>query len=258
VARPFILVQLSDLHVGAAWGGGDPLARVGDAVAAVRALPEGPDAVVVSGDLTENAAPAEYEAVREALAPLGVPLLVLPGNHDGRGPLREAFGVDGEGEERIDYAVDLGPLRLVALDSTVPGEVPGALDPPTLAWLDAELAAAPGRPTLLAMHHPPLSTGIPTWDAINLSAAEREALGEVIARHPQLKAVVGGHLHSAIGAVLGGRPVLSIPSTYGQAAADYADGVEPHFAPYPPYPPGFAIHAVGDGEVVSRVVSYAP
>jgi 3',5'-cyclic AMP phosphodiesterase CpdA len=213
---------------------------------------------VVSGDLTENAAPAEYEAVHEALAPLEVPLSVLPGNHDGRGPLRAAFGLDGEGEERIDYSVDLGPLRLIALDSTVPGEVRGALDAETLTWLDAELAAAPVQPTLLAMHHPPLSTGLPGWDAINLTLAEREALGAVVARHPQLKAIVGGHLHSVIGAVLGGRPVLSIPSTYGQAAADFADGAEPYFAPYPPYPPGFAIHAVLDGEIASRVVSYAP
>jgi 3',5'-cyclic-AMP phosphodiesterase len=258
VARPFLLVQLSDLHVGATWGSDDPLTRVGDAVAAVRALPERPDAVLVSGDLAENAAPAEYEAAREALAALELPLFVLPGNHDGQGALRAAFGLDGEGEERIDYSVDLGPLRLVALDSTVPGEVSGALDAETLAWLDTELATAPAQPTLLAMHHPPLSTGIPTWDAINLTVAEREALGQVVARHPQLRTIVGGHLHSAIGAVLGGRPVISIPSTYGQAAVDYSDGVEPYFAPYPPYPPGFAIHAVRDGEIVSRVVSYAP
>ena len=258
MARPFILVQLSDLHVGAEWGGSDPLSRVGDAVAAVRALPEGPDAVVVSGDLTENAAPAEYEAVREALAPLEAPLFVLPGNHDGRGPLRAAFGLDGEGEERIDYAADLGPLRLLALDSTVPGRVPGSVDAATLAWLDAELAAAPAQPTLLAMHHPPLSIGIPSWDAINLAANDRVALGEVVARHPQLKAVVGGHVHTAIAGVLGGRPVLSIPSTHVQAAPDYADGAEPYFAPYPPYPPGFAIHSLRDGEIASRVVSYAP
>jgi 3',5'-cyclic AMP phosphodiesterase CpdA len=258
VARPFLLVQLSDLHIGATWGASDPLIRAEEAAAAVGALPQAPDAVLVSGDLTENADPAEYAAAREALAPLGAPLFVLPGNHDGRGPLREAFGLDGEGEERIDYAADLGPLRLVALDSTVPGEVPGALDAEALAWLDDALAAAPAQPTLLAMHHPPLAIGNPAWEAINLTAAAREALAEVVARHPQVKAIVGGHLHASIGAVLGGRPVLSIPSTYGQAAPDYDDAVGPRFAPYPPYPPGFAIHAVRDGEIASRVVAYAP
>jgi 3',5'-cyclic-AMP phosphodiesterase len=257
-AAPFLLVQLSDLHLGAEWSNGDPLARLADAVAAVRALPQRPDAVLVSGDLTEFADPAGYEAARGALASLERPLYVLPGNHDGRGPLRAAFALPGEGEERIDYSVDLGPLRLIALDSTVPGEVPGAFDAAALAWLDTELAKEPEQPALLAMHHPPLSTGNPTWDEINLTVAQRRALAEVVARHPQLRAIVGGHLHASIAASLAGRPVLAVPSTYGQGAPDYSVGRDPYFAPYPPYPPGFAIHVVSDGQLASRVVSYAP
>src|SRR5262245_51848311 len=143
MARPFVLLQLTDPHVGATWGEGEPLARLREAVAAVRALPDPPDAVLLSGDLTDNAEPAEFEAVREALAPLRAPLFPLPGNHDARAPLREAFGLAGAGEERVDYAAELGPLRLVVLDSTVPGQVEGSLDAAALAWLDAELAAAP-------------------------------------------------------------------------------------------------------------------
>lgn len=257
MGRLFLLIQISDPHIGADWGG-EPVARLRDAVAAIRALPDQPDAVLISGDLTQNSAAAEYEVVREELAPLEAPLFVLPGNHDARGHLRQAFGVAGEGEERVDYSADLGALRLVVLDSTIPGEVAGALDAATLAWLDAELGAEPEQPTLLAMHHPPLTTGIPAWDAINLSVADRRALGEVIAGHPQLRAIVGGHLHAAIAASLGDRPVLAVPSTYGQAAPDFAPDATPYFAPYPPYPPGFAIHALRDGEPASRVVSYAP
>src|SRR5262249_12614731 len=70
---PFLLVQLSDLHLGADWSNGDPLSRLADAVAAVGALPQQPAAVLVSGDLTEDADPAGYEAAREALAALAVP-----------------------------------------------------------------------------------------------------------------------------------------------------------------------------------------
>ncbi|HEY1854422.1 MAG TPA: metallophosphoesterase, partial [Solirubrobacterales bacterium] len=200
--QPFLLIQLSDPHIGAEWGNAEPRARLRAAVEAVAALPDRPDAVVVSGDLTDHGEPAEYEVVREALAALGAPLFVLPGNHDARGRLRRAFDLPGEGEERIDYSADLGPLRLIALDSTIPGEVPGRLDAAALAWLDAELALVPEQPTLLAMHHPPLATGIPSWDEINLGAGERRALGEVVARHPQLRAIVGGHLHAAISASL--------------------------------------------------------
>src|ERR671928_114140 len=91
--RPFLLVQLSDPHVGADWGGGDPVAMLAAAVECVRALEPNPDAVLVSGDLADHAADAEYEQVRELLAPLEAPLYVLPGNHDDRLALPRHFGV---------------------------------------------------------------------------------------------------------------------------------------------------------------------
>jgi 3',5'-cyclic-AMP phosphodiesterase len=250
VARPFVLLQLSDPHVGAEWHGFDPVARLHEAVAAVRELPDRPDAVLLSGDLTDNALPDEYEAVREALAPLRAPVFAQPGNHDERAPLRQAFGLAGTGAERIDYSAELGPLRLVALDSTVPGRVEGRLDAAALAWLDAELAAAPRLPTVVAMHHPPLATGIPAWDGINLTAAERAALGEVVARHPQLLAIVGGHLHTGAGSALAGVPVLAVPSTYLPIAPRFGAGEVPSSGPGPG---GYALHVFRDGELASHL-----
>lgn len=250
MARPFVLLQLSDPHIGADWHGIDPLARLQAAVAAVRELPDPPDAVLLSGDLTDNAAPAEYEAVREAVAPLRAPLFPLPGNHDERAPLRRAFGLAGTGGERIDYSAELGPLRLVVLDSTVPGQVEGRLDAAALAWLDAELGAAPQLPTVLATHHPPLATGIPAWDEINLTAAERLALGEVVARHPQLLAIVAGHLHAGAASALGGRPVLAVPSAYLPTAPRFGSEEVPHSGPGPG---GYALHVFRDGELASHV-----
>jgi len=99
-----------------------------------------PDAVLVSGDLADNATDAEYERVRELLAPLRAALYVLPGNHDDRRALRRHFGVPGADGDPVQYAVDLGSLRLVVLDTTRPGEDPGALDAERLGWLDAELS----------------------------------------------------------------------------------------------------------------------
>src|SRR4051812_25654406 len=143
MSSPFLLVQLSDFHIGAEWADGDPVASVAAAVEAVRAIAPRPDAVLVSGDLADGGADAEYERVRELLAPLGTPAHVLPGNHDDRAALRRHFGLPGGEADAVCYAVDLGPLRLVVLDSTIPGEDAGALDGGRLEWLKRELGAAP-------------------------------------------------------------------------------------------------------------------
>jgi 3',5'-cyclic-AMP phosphodiesterase len=249
MSRPFVLAQLSDLHIGAEWGGGDPVARLVAAVESIRSMRPEPDALLVSGDLADGAEDAEYERVRELLAPLRAPVYVLPGNHDERGALRRHFGVPGDDGAPVQYSVELGPLRLVVVDTTRPGEDPGALDAERLDWLDAELSAAPKVPTLLAMHHPPLLTGVPAWDAIGLAAADRRALGEVIERHPQVRRLVAGHVHRTMTGELVGRSVLTVPSTYVQARLELGS----HELAFSDDPAGFAIHAVDDGELISHV-----
>jgi 3',5'-cyclic-AMP phosphodiesterase len=247
--RPFLLVQLSDPHVGADWGGGDSVALLASAIASVRALEPNPDAVLISGDLADHAADVEYEQVRELVASLEAPLYVLPGNHDDRGALRRHFEVPGEDGQPVQYAADLGPLRLVVLDSTRPGEDPGELDAERLAWLDETLAAAPGTPTLLALHHAPLAFGIRAYDELNLPAADRRALGKVVEAHPQVRRIVAGHTHRTISAELGGRSVLAVPSTYVQARLDFG-AEQVHLSSDPP---GFVVHALLDGDLVSHV-----
>lgn len=248
-----LLVQLSDTHVGADWGVGDPIAGLRSSVDAVLDLPQAPDAVLVSGDLVENRTDEEYERFLELVAPLDAPLHVLPGNHDDRSVLRRHFGLAGSGDDPVQYAVDLGPLRLIALDSTRPGEDAGALDPRRLDWLDTELRAHPDTPTLIAMHHPPLWTGIPALDRMGLPDADRRALAEVLASHGQVARLVAGHLHRTMVGQVGGRPVLVVPSTFAQMRLDFdmeslalVDGA------------AFAVHALRDGELVSHVqpVSY--
>ena len=249
MTRPFLLVQLSDPHIGATWADGDPVAGLRAAVESVRRLPDAPDAVLMSGDLADNAADSEYELVRELLAQLGAPFYVLPGNHDDRDTLRRNFDLPGAVGTPVQYAVELGPLRLVALDSTRPGEVPGELDADRLSWLDADLARAPDRPTLIALHHPPVSTGIPAWDDLGLPAADRRALGDVLQRHPQVRRVVAGHLHRALTSELAGRAVLAVPSTYVQMRLSFnSEEIETAAEPA-----GFAVHSLLDGELASHV-----
>jgi 3',5'-cyclic-AMP phosphodiesterase len=187
--------------------------------------------------------------VRELLAPLDAPLFVLPGNHDDPAALRRHFAVPGDDAGPVQYASDLGDLRLVVADTTRPGENPGFLDEPRLAWLDAELAARPETPTMLALHHPPLFTGIAPLDEIGLPAADRRALGAVVERHPQVRRIVAGHMHCAIAGELAGRVVLAAPSTYMQARLDLRSGE----LQLVPAPIGFALHVLRDGELISHV-----
>jgi 3',5'-cyclic-AMP phosphodiesterase len=248
MSRPFLLVQLSDPHIGADWAEGDPAARLAAAVESVRALGH-LDAVLVSGDLADHASDAEYELVQELLAPLGAPLYVLAGNHDDRRALHRHFGVPGADGEPAQYSADLGPVRLVVLDSTRPGEDPGSLDGGRLDWLDAELAAAPDVPTIVAMHHPPILTGSPVWDDLGLPPADRSAFRAVLERHRQVRRVVAGHVHRTMTGDLAGTPVLTVPSTYVQARLNF----ESQELELTPDPAGFGVHIVVDGELTSHV-----
>jgi 3',5'-cyclic AMP phosphodiesterase CpdA len=251
-APPFLLLQISDTHLGADWHGVEPDECLLRAVEAVLELPQRPDALVISGDLTQNGTPEEYARVRELVAPLDLEPHVLPGNHDLRRPLREAFGLPGEGDEQTSHAVDLGLLRLVCLDSIIPGGEAGALDEGRIEWLDRVLGEEREKPTVIAMHHPPLTTALPTFDAIGLAPEWRAELAEVLARHPQVARVIAGHVHRVIVTELAGRAVLSVPSTYLQSVLK--------FFPAPiemrPDPPGFAIHALRDGALTSHVQTF--
>ncbi len=246
---PFLLLQISDTHLGASWDGSDPEDGLRAAVVAILALPQRPDALLVSGDLTDDGTPEGYARVKELLAPIGLEPHVIPGNHDRRGPLREAFGLPGTGDEHASHVADLGPLRLVCLDSTIPGAEGGALGEGRIEWLDAALAEDRETPTVIALHHPPLATEIPTFERIGLAPESRAVLAEVVGRHPQVVRLVAGHVHRVIVSELAGRAVLTVPSTYLQAALDF----EAPKLVMGADPPGFAVHALCDGELASHV-----
>ncbi len=246
--EPFVLVQLSDPHIGATWGGGGAAELLGETVEWVRTHGPKADAVLVSGDLSDHAADDEYEVVRELLEPLAVPICVLPGNHDDAVAMRRHFEVPDAADDPFRVAFELGPLRLVVVDSNRPGEEAGELDGETLSWLEATLAAEPDRPTLLALHHPPLLTGIAAWDEMLLAPSDRLALGAIVAASPQLRVIAAGHLHRPLVGTLGGCPVLAAPSTYVQAELDAGLKVS-----LTNERPGYVLHMLVDGELVSSI-----
>jgi Icc protein len=232
-----MLAQLSDPHI--RLGDDAPDRALAAAVAAVAALDPAPDAVLVSGDLADTADPREYARVRELLAPLPMPYHVLPGNHDSVPELEKVFGP-------AEYAVDAGDLRLVAIDSTIPGG-PGDGRIP-VERLEAQLTN--GKPTIVAMHHAPLVTGVPPMDQLGVPREDREALAELLRRHPEVKRIVTGHLHRTIVGAVGGVPIFTCPGVHLQLELDFKGGE----IGTNDDPPGYALHLLLDGEVTSHVL----
>jgi 3',5'-cyclic-AMP phosphodiesterase len=243
------VLQLTDPHVGADWRPAAPLDTLRAVIATVRALPDRPQAVLVTGDLTNDGKAEQYAQLAAALAELELPLYVLAGNHDSRPALRAAFDVPGEGDALIQYAIELDGLRVVMLDTQRSGEPGGELGPDRLAWLAGELSSRRNTPTLVAMHHPPIITGIEAMDAIGLPDADRAGLATVLEEHPQVIGVVAGHVHRTITGSIAGRPVVTIPSTYAQLMLDLTrSDLQMVDAPL-----GFGLHLIVAGRLVSHV-----
>lgn len=214
-----LIAQLSDSHVRVS--GALPLPSFDTAgalarcIARVAGLDPPPDLVVFTGDLTQRGRPAEYARFRNVIAPLRMPYLVIPGNHDEREAFRSAFG-DLRGMPSngpLCYVEERLGLRIVALDSTEPGVSGGWLDEPRLAWLERTLAAD-RRPTLVMLHQAPFLAGIVPLDWFPFVGAE--ALRAVIERNPHVVRVICGHLHCVRTRRWGTTLVTSAPSTSDQ------------------------------------------
>lgn len=246
---PFSIVQLTDPHLGATWSP-DPEGSLAAAIGTVeRVLPAAPDAVIVTGDLASTPSDAEYEQAHALLDRLSAPMYALPGNHDDRAMLRRHFDLPTTAADTLSYVADLGPVRLVALDSQRPGHGGGEIDRARLEWLDRVLGEDQVTPTLLAMHHPPLVTGLPGMDAIGIPELDRLALAEIVTRHRQVQLIATGHVHRTLVGRLGATPVVAVASTDAQLALDLVDD-ELRFLDEPPC---FAVHLLVEGRLVTHI-----
>lgn len=174
-----LVAQITDTHTTTP---GKLLMRVVDtasalerAVSALNSLDPLPDLTVLTGDLVESGEVEEYDHLRTLLAPLCMPVLTILGNHDARESMREAFVAEGylPRQRFLNYVIEDHALRIIAVDTLVPGEPGGALCEERLLWIDRMLAAAADRPTLLLMHHPPFVTGVGGWTNTASEAAPR-------------------------------------------------------------------------------------
>lgn len=246
---PNFLVQLTDPHIREpgrlAYGRIDTAPYLQRAVASVLRLRQQPDAVVITGDLSDFGRAAEYAHLAELLAPLAMPVYLMPGNHDDRDEMRRSFpghsylGTGGF----VQYSVKVGAIRLLTLDTVVPGHSQGTLCAERLGWLEEQLDATRHEPVVIAMHHPPFRTLIGHMDAIGLREGG-PALEALVARHPNVERIVCGHIHRAIDVRFGGTIASVSPAPAHQVALDLQPDAP---SAWMLDPPGFRIHA-WDGE----------
>ncbi|MBN3726831.1 phosphodiesterase [Burkholderia sp. Ac-20379] len=246
-----LLAQISDLHIkrpGAlAYRRVDTAASLARTVARLNALAPRPDAVLITGDLTDFGHDEEYQHLKRLLAPLEIPYYLLIGNHDERGALRRVFDERAElqGGEFVQYALDLGPLRVIALDSQIPGVSGGTLCPARLGWLADELDAAARRPVIVALHHPPFASGIDHMDRQRLDPDASHRLDALLRRHANVERVLCGHVHRTVFARFGGTVASAVPAPAHQVAFDLRRDAASAFAIEPP---AFAVHRYDPAE----------
>lgn len=211
-AARHVIAHLSDTHFlagGAPLGGlADTVAHLDRAIEQLRRLAGSLAAIVVTGDVADLGEPDAYRRIRAALVPLaeetGAELIWVMGNHDERVPFREILLDEPGSDEPVNRVIDLGGLRIITLDSSVPGYHHGILEPATLAWLDEVLAEPAPFGTVVALHHAPIATPLALMDILELRG--QDEFGEVI-RGRDVRAILGGHLHYPTQGEFAGVPV---------------------------------------------------
>ncbi|MFD4916828.1 metallophosphoesterase [Streptomyces virginiae] len=237
-----VIAHLSDVHLD---GGRRAAERTRAVMEYLDGLPYDVDAVLVSGDIADHAADAEYEEAAKLLRSRH-PLVVCPGNHDERAAFRR--GLLGEGSpstEPVDQVLRGEGFVLAVCDSSVPGEDHGFLEESTLAWLDGVLTDTPlAIPVLVAFHHPPVPLHTPYVDEIRQFGEER--LAALAERHPHLTAFLCGHAHTAAATTFAGRPVLVAPGVVSTLRLPWEPrtGSDEHV--HLDEPPAVAFHVIGD------------
>ncbi len=242
-----LIAQISDTHILAKSSdrpeAGPRAEDLRRCIADINSLKPLPNVVIHSGDTVQTGTISDYKHLTELLAPLRSPIYLIPGNRDHHDNFRATFNRTNSNATFLHYVIDDFPVRLVALDSINPGQRKGVFCAERLAWLDDTLGAAPTRPTVLFMHHPPFDVGPRYIDGYR-NLADRDALTAVVARHPQVRRLVCGHCHrSSLRAWAG-----TEASTMASVARDVREGVDvARFDDTPMY----QLHAVPETGIVT-------
>lgn len=219
------ILQISDTHIvpeGVLVSGrldtADALARLVARINSIRHQIGPIDALLVSGDLSDDGSAESYARIKTLIVPLDLPTYVIPGNHDARDPMRAAFAKDLPENGPLNWVRRIGGIHLIALDTLVEGQKWGTLSSDSLSFLQNALSDAGDAPVLLALHHPPFVCGISFMDEIGLT--NPDALRDILAGFSGMLRIVCGHIHTTIVSDAAGHIAISAPSPGSTFAYD--------------------------------------
>lgn len=212
------LLHLSDTHFLAGddqlYGSVDSEGRLRQLFTELEASGSRPEAIIFTGDLADKGEPAAYAKLRAIIDPaatrLGARVIWVMGNHDERSAFREGLLDQGPSAKPIDHVYDVNGLRIIALDSSVPGHHYGEITPDQLDWLAEELSMPAEHGTILAMHHPPVPSELDL--AVLVELRHQHILAEVL-EGSDVRSIIAGHLHYTTMATFAGIPVSVASAT---------------------------------------------
>jgi 3',5'-cyclic-AMP phosphodiesterase len=216
--RPdYVLLHISDTHLisdGSLYGAVAADDRLGELLEQLKHSGLRPDAIVFTGDLTDTGEPEAYRKLRKLVEPfaaeLGAELVWVMGNHDNRAELRNSLLDEAPSMAPLDRVRMIDGLRIVTLDTSVPGHHYGEITNAQLDWLAEELAAPAPDGTILALHHPPIPSVLDLAATVELR--DQASLGRVL-KGTDVRAILAGHLHYSTNATFVGIPVSVASAT---------------------------------------------
>ena len=211
------ILHVSDTHFvaeGALYGAVDSEATLRQLFDELEASGGRPEAIVVTGDLADKGDPIAYAKLKAIVEPaaerLGARIIWVMGNHDDRGAFRESLLGQAPTDAPIDRVHMVNGLRIIALDSTVPGHHYGEVTGAQLDWLAEELSTQAPHGTILAMHHPPVPSVLDL--AVMVELRDQHELAEVL-QGSDVRSILAGHLHYSSTATFAGIPVSVASAT---------------------------------------------
>jgi 3',5'-cyclic AMP phosphodiesterase CpdA len=216
--RPdYILLHISDTHLisdGSLYGAVDADGLLDELLGQLKQSGLRPDAIVFTGDLADKGESAAYRKLRAVVEPfaaeLDAELIWVMGNHDNRAELRRLLLDEAPSMAPLDRVRMIDGLRIITLDTSVPGQHHGEISDSQLAWLADELATEAPDGTILALHHPPIPSVLDL--AVTVELRDQASLGQVL-KGTDVRAVLAGHLHYSTNATFVGIPVSVASST---------------------------------------------
>ncbi|HWH27090.1 MAG TPA: phosphodiesterase [Pseudolysinimonas sp.] len=212
------LVHISDTHL---LGGGrmlynriDSERHLRELFAELESSNGRPEAIIFTGDLADKGEPDAYERIRSIVEPvaarLGTQVIWAMGNHDDRSNFRSVLLGEQPSARPVDRVYDVNGLRVITLDTSVPGFHHGEISSAQLDWLAEELSIPAPHGTILAMHHPPIPSVLDLAASVELR--NQQELAEVL-ENTDVRSIIAGHLHYSSMAMFAGIPVSVASAT---------------------------------------------